>query len=238
MFSNCHKLKNQSSKKIDLKRNQTRGNEPHGEIMVSAQSLVKQLESGGRIILPKTADLNASDIILEAARTLKRKGFVVCHTNFKGSKDSREFLRRLHAAYYSGFFPKQLDLEKYKSNQLKKMMQEYEMLNDSGPLFVRPSKKVFDFSEKDWSTSIDLVGKLAKRFKKKTVVFLENFDVLITFKDSLKLQEHLRSCMQHHDLVSYCFSVGSMKREIEIFHFYKAPFYLTASRLIVSKDKS
>lgn len=199
------------------------------------RSLIKQLETGGRIILPKTPDLKTDDIIHEASSKLRRKGAVVCHANFKGAKNSTEFLECLHTAHYSGFFPKQSDFEKYKLSQLKRMIQAYEKRNDSSVLFIKPDRRAFDFSKKDWSASIDLVEKFAKRFKKKAVVFLENFDVLSTFNDSLKLQESLRSCMQHHSHVSYCFSVGSMKEEIEIFHSYKAPFYLTASRLAISQ---
>jgi hypothetical protein len=215
---------------INLEKNPTKQAKP-GVNSAAIVMLVKQLESGGRIILSKTPSLKTNDIILEASRKLKGNKFVVCHANLKGAKNSRQFLKRLKTAYYLGFFPKRSDLEKYKSSQLEKMIQAFEKLKDSSPLFVKPNQKAFDFSEKDWSASIDLAEQFAKRFRKKTVVFLENFDVLCTFKDSLKLQERLRACMQHHSRVSYCFTVGSLEREIEIFHSYKAPFYLTASRL-------
>ena len=197
------------------------------------RSLVKQLDSGGRIVLSENSNSNTSVLVLEASKKLRRKGFVVCHADLRGSKNSREFLERLHLAYYAGFFPKKSNLEKYKSTQLKKMMRIYERLKKSSDLLVMPGFSVFDFSEKDWFATIDLVEKFAKSFRKKTIVFLENFDVICGFKDSMKLQESLRSCIQLHNGIGYCYSVSSIKREIEIFHSYSAPFYLSASRLTI-----
>ena len=197
----------------------------------TARSLVKQLESGGRIILSKNTNSNTSDLILEASKILKRQGFVVCHVNFRGCKNNFQFLERLHTAYYSGFFPKKSDLERYKSSELKKMIRRYDQLKGSDDvLILKPDSSIFDFSEGDWLATVDKVKTLAKRFKKRPVVFLENFDSLCRLKDSLLLQERLRSRIQHHNNVSYCFSVSSVKREGEIFYSYDAPFYLSASR--------
>gem|GEM_PF-4102218 len=194
--------------------------------------LVKELESGGRIIVSKSSNSKTSDLILDASRILRQKGFIVCHSNFKGAKNSDEFLERLHAACYAGFFPRKSELEKYKSSQLKKMMHAYEKLKNPSPFFVKPNKSSFDFSESDWSASINLAEQFAKRFKTKTVFFFEKFDVLSRFKDSMKLQGCLRADIQNHIHVSYCFSVASIKNEVEIFHSYNAPFYLTASRVV------
>jgi hypothetical protein len=199
---------------------------------IFARLLVQQLETGGRVILSKNSNSKTSDLILEVSRMLKRKGFAVCHADFNGSKNSIQFLERLHAAYYSGFFPKQTDLNKYKSDALKKMILQYDQLKGSSDLLIKkPDTSFFDFSKADWSRTMDLVEKLAKRLKKKPVVFLENFDVLCRFKDSMDLQEKLRSRIQHHHKVSYCYSVSSIDRERKIFFSYDAPFYLSALKV-------
>lgn len=202
-------------------------------IAAAIRSLVTELETGGRVVISKRRNLNTNSLILRASSILKKNGFVVCHADFKGTKNSGEFLERLHDAYLSGFFSRKSDLEKYKANWLKNMMKIYERLRKSTDLAAKPDLSVFDFSEKDWFATIDLVEKFAKGFRKKPIVFLENFDVMCGFKDSMKLQESLRSCIQHHGGIGYCYSVSSIKREIEIFHSYSAPFYLSASRLTI-----
>lgn len=95
----------------------------------------------------------------------------------------------------------------------------------------------FDLKEikKHKSEILNLPSKVAQKKQKRIIIYIDEFQNIGTFKDSLNFQKNLRSVWQKHQNVSYCFFGSKRHMMLEIFNKTEAPFYRFGSLLILNR---
>jgi AAA+ ATPase superfamily predicted ATPase len=100
------------------------------------------------------------------------------------------------------------------------------------PLGIIPNgKKYFSISfdlkeiKKHKSEILNLPSEIAQKKQKRIIIYIDEFQNIGTFKDSLNFQKNLRSVWQKHQNVSYCFFGSKRHMMLEIFNKTEAPFY-------------
>lgn len=95
----------------------------------------------------------------------------------------------------------------------------------------------FDLKEikKHKSEILNLPSEIAKKKQKRIVIYIDEFQNIGTFADSLNFQKKLRSVWQKHQNVSYCFFGSKRHMMLDIFNKTEAPFYRFGSLLILDR---
>lgn len=82
---------------------------------------------------------------------------------------------------------------------------------------------------------LNLPEEIAKKKQKRIVIYIDEFQNIGTFADSLNFQKNLRSAWQQHQNVSYCFFGSKRHMMLELFNETNAPFYRFGSLLILDR---
>lgn len=95
----------------------------------------------------------------------------------------------------------------------------------------------FDLKEikKHKSEILNLPSEIAKKKQKRIIIYIDEFQNIGTFSDSLNFQKSLRSAWQKHQNVSYCFFGSKRHMMLDIFNKTEAPFYRFGSLLILDR---
>ncbi|HDR50443.1 MAG TPA: ATP-binding protein [Mariniphaga anaerophila] len=95
----------------------------------------------------------------------------------------------------------------------------------------------FDLKEikKHKSEILNLPSEIAQKKQKRIIIYIDEFQNIGTFSDSLNFQKSLRSVWQKHHNVSYCFFGSKRHMMLDIFNKTEAPFYRFGSLLILDR---
>ena len=95
----------------------------------------------------------------------------------------------------------------------------------------------FDLKEikKHKSELLNLPSAIAQKKQKRIIIYIDEFQNIGSFTDSLNFQKNLRSEWQKHKNVSYCFFGSKRHMMLEIFNKSEAPFYRFGSLLILNR---
>ena len=95
----------------------------------------------------------------------------------------------------------------------------------------------FDLKEikKHKSEILNLPSEIAQKKQKRIIIYIDEFQNIGTFSDSLNFQKSLRSVWQKHHNVSYCFFGNKRHMMLDIFNKTEAPFYRFGSLLILDR---
>ncbi|MDO5525776.1 MAG: ATPase [Prevotella sp.] len=94
-----------------------------------------------------------------------------------------------------------------------------------------------DFKDKQYSYDeiLDLPQKIAEEKNRKFVVYIDEFQNVSTYDDSLGFQRKLRSHWQNHNKVGYCMYGSKRHMLLDIFSNYEMPFYKFGDVMFLEK---
>ncbi|MFH1195797.1 MAG: ATP-binding protein [bacterium] len=90
-------------------------------------------------------------------------------------------------------------------------------------------------AEKNFEDILDLPEKIADEKNIKIIICLDEFQNISNFKEPLNFQKQLRSVIQHHKKVNYCFYGSKKEMMIQIFEKRSMPFFKFGDLFLLDK---
>lgn len=187
--------------------------------------LIQNFEAGINTILISPRRWGKSSLVAHVSKALVRKNkkIKVCHLDLFSIRSEEEFYEQYASAVLSASNNKLQDA----INDAKLFLSKFIPRLSFSPDAVNEISIGLDWKEvKNNPTDIlNLPEAIAKKKNIKMVVCIDEFQNMAEFSDSLNFQKKLRSAIQKHKHVSYCFYGSKRHMMMHVFTSPSMPFY-------------
>ena len=204
-----------------------------GKVVQGAQFTNRQKEiarlsgnfgSGLNTILISPRRWGKTSLVQEAARRsmLKSTKIKFCFLDMFAIRDENDFYKTLAEKILKSTSSKMQDWLSASQKFLKQLSPKISM-NIEGIDFGLEFRS--DDLQKHYGSLLDMAEKIALDKKIKIVICIDEFQNIGHFKNSMEVQQRLRSAWQHHQNVSYCLYGSKRGMMMNLFEKEAMPFY-------------
>jgi hypothetical protein len=189
------------------------------------ETLTKELSRGQNVILFSPRRYGKTSLILNVFDTLREKGFPTIYIDFY-PVTTREKLVGIYAKAVSSALTGSLERILGELKELfTRIVPKISIGAAGGPEIEYEIRVEKDNIEKALEETLQAPQKIASKRKKRVVVALDEFQEIDNLQGKSEIERMIRTCIQHHDMVSYAF-LGSKRHLMDkMFHDKNRPLY-------------
>lgn len=201
------------------------------------EHLMRNFEGGINTILISPRRWGKSSLVAHAGRTLQRKNknIRVCYLDIYGAKNEAEFYSLYSSAILSAVSNRLDDAVEYSRKFLSRFIPKLSIQPhpDSEISVALDWKEV----QKNPEEILNLPESIAKSKNIRMVVCIDEFQNIASFENPLAFQKKLRSIIQKHKHVTYCFYGSKRHMMMDVFTSPSMPFYKFGDIIFLDKIK-
>lgn len=199
------------------------------------EHLMRNFEGGINTILISPRRWGKSSLVAHAGRSLqhKNKKIRVCHLDLFGAKNEAEFYSQYSTAVLNAGSNRLDDAIEFSKKFLSRFIPKLSVQPgpDSEIAVALDWKEV----QKNPDEILNLPESIAKSKNMRIVVCIDEFQNISSFENPLAFQKKLRSVIQKHKYVTYCFYGSKRHMMMDVFTSPSMPFYKFGDIIFLEK---